>query len=118
MEFPIKYALREQSVSNTFTKRAYCIYILTLPFNLVKQNIKRILRSFRYKVSCATLLHSQNIFDPDGVKIHIGLKDSSVSITDKEGNNVKFSAYLVPEVRATLLDVESAFSRRLPHGKV
>jgi hypothetical protein len=59
--------------------------------------------------------HSQNICDPDGTKIHIGLEGSSVSVTDKEDNIVKFSAYLVPEVRATLLDIESAFSRELSH---
>ena len=62
--------------------------------------------------------HSQNIADPDGIKLHISLAGDTVSITDSKKRKVEFSAYLVPEVRSTLLDVESAFSRGLSHGKV
>jgi len=62
--------------------------------------------------------HSQRISDPDGVQLHISLAGSTVNITDAEGHNVKFPAFLVSELRATLLDVESAFSRGLSHAKV
>jgi hypothetical protein len=113
MSNPIKYALRQEGVSNTFTKRAYCTSIFTLPFNLVKQNVKKILCLFRNEVSCATLLHSQNICDPDGVKIHIGLEGSTVSVTDSKKSKVEFSAQLIPEVQGTLQDIEKKYYRGL-----
>jgi len=62
--------------------------------------------------------HSQQITNPDGVQVHIALEGSTVFITDKDGSTVKFSAYLVPEVRATLLDVEKEFGRRFSHAKI
>jgi len=98
MRPPIKYALLEQGVSETNTKRFYCNNIFTHSFNLVKQNIKRILRSFQ---SGATPHHFQEISDPDGAQAHITLEESVVSIVDKRGGTAQFSSYLVPEVRAT-----------------
>ena len=59
-----------------------------------------------------TILHSQEITTPDGVVLHITLNDRTVSITDKDGSTVKFSPYLVPELRASLLEVEKKFGRR------
>jgi len=119
MSTPKENALRQEGVNNTFTKRKYNTNIFTQFLHRVKQNLRRAIRSFFLNDAIgATPLHSQNICDPDGVKIHVALEGSTVSIADKEGNIVKFSAYLVPEVRATLLDVESAFSRGLSHGKV
>ncbi len=56
--------------------------------------------------------HSQNISDPDSVQVHITLEESVVSIVDKRGRTAQFSAYLVPEVRATLLEIEKKFGRR------
>ncbi len=82
-------------------------------FTTVKKRIKSILRSFSNdEMSVATPHHFQGISDPDGVKINVALNDKTVSVTDKEGNIVKFSAYLVPEVRATLLEIEKKFGRR------
>ena len=52
------------------------------------------------------LLHSQNITDPGGVQLHITLEDAMVSITDKDGSVIKFSAQLVPETIATFQDIE------------
>jgi len=89
------------------TKRSYHTNIFTHPFNLVKKKVKRILRSFQnYEVSGATLLHYQEISDPDGPQLRVKRIDSLVSISDSQGHKIKFSAYLVPELRATLLDVE------------
>ncbi len=64
------------------------------------------------------LEHSQKITDPDGVQLHITRNDRTVSIADKDGSTVKFSAYLVPELRSTLLDVEKEFGRGLSHAKI
>ena len=69
------------------------------------------------EMSVATPHHSQKISDPDGVKIHITLKNARVFIADKEGNKVEFSAHQVPEVRATLLDVEKKFWGGLSSGR-
>ena len=105
MRPPIKNAQRELGVSETDTKRVYCNSIVTVTSNLVKKKTR--------------LIHySQKICDPDGVVLKIVLEDATVSITDSKKRKVEFSAYLVPEVRSTLLDVESAFSRGLSHGKV
>ena len=101
----IKYAQRELGVSETDTKGVYCNSIVTVTSNLVKKKTPRI-------------HYSQKICDPDGVVLEIVLEDATVSITDSKKRKVEFSAYLVPEVRSTLLDVESAFSRGLSHGKV
>ena len=60
--------------------------------------------------------HSQEITTPDGVQIHITLEDAMVSITDKDGSFIKFSAQLVPEVIATFHDVEKKFFRGLSNA--
>jgi len=57
----------------------------------------------------ATVLFSQEISDPSGVKLRVILASKIVSITDETGNVVEFSAYLVPELRGSLLEVESKF---------
>jgi len=105
MRPPIKYAQRELGVSETDTKRVYCNSIVTVTSNLVKKKTRRI-------------HHSQKICDPDGVVLKIVLEDATVSITDKDGSTVKFSAYLVPELRSTLLDVEKEFGRGSSHAKI
>jgi len=112
MRPPIKYAQSELGVSNTATKRVYCTSIFTHLFNFVKQNIKRILRSFR---SGATPYHFQRISDIDGEQVNASLKGSVVSIVDKQGGTAQLSAYLVPELRATLLEIEKKFGRRFTH---
>lgn len=100
-----KYALQEQGAIDT--QRKYHTNIFIHLFNLVKKKIERIVRSFRnYEVSGATLLHYQEISDPDGPQLRVKRIDSLVSISDSQGHKIKFSAYLVPELRATLLDVE------------
>ena len=89
------------------TKRSYHTNIFTHPFNLVKKKVKRILRSFQnYEVSDATIRHFQEISDPDGIQLQVTRIDALASIVDAKGNKVRFSAYLVPELRAALLDVE------------
>jgi len=106
---PIKYALLEQGVSKTNATRFYNNNdnnnIFTHSFNLVKKKIKRILRG-------ATPRHFQGISDIDGEQAHITLEESVVSIVDKRGGTAQFSAYLVPEVRATLLEIEKKFGQR------
>ena len=62
------------------------------------------------------LKHSQRITDPDSVMLHIVLEGATVSITDKKGRIVQFSAQLVPEVLATLLDVEKIYYKGLSNG--
>ena len=99
MRHPIKYAQRELGVSETDTKRVYCNSIVTVTSNLVKKKTRRI-------------HHSQKICDPDGVVLKIVLEDAAVSITDKNRSTVKFSPYLVPELRASLLEVEEKFALR------
>ncbi len=99
MRPPIKYAQRELGVSETDTKRVYCNSIVTVTSNLVKNKTRRI-------------HHSQKICDPDGVVLKIVLEDATVSITDKNRSTVKFSPYLVPELRASLLEVEEKFALR------
>ncbi len=119
MRPPKENALRQEGVNNTFTKRKYNVNIFTQFLHRVKQNLRRAIRSFFLNDAIgATLLHSQNICDPDGVKIHIALEGATVSITDKEGSKVEFSAHLVPEVLGTLLDVEKKFWGGLSSGKV
>jgi len=59
------------------------------------------------------LLHSQKITGPGGAQLHITLEDAMVSIADKDGSVIKFSAQLVPEAIATFHDVEKTFWRRL-----
>jgi len=108
----IKYAQGELGVSNTATKRVYYTNIFTHFFNLVKQNIKRIMRSFR---SGATPDHFQGISDIDGEQVNATLKESVVSIVDKHGGTARFSAYLVPEMLATLLEIDKKFGRRFTH---
>ncbi len=89
------------------TKRSYHTNIFTHPFNLVKRKVKRILLSFRnYEVNGATPLHSQNICDPDGRQLQVTRIDALVSIVDAQGDMIRFSGYLIPELRAALLDVE------------
>ncbi len=105
MRPPIKYAQRELGVSETDTKGVYCNSIVTVTSNLVKKKTRRI-------------HYSQKICDPGGVQLHITRNDRTVFITDKDGSTVKFSAYLVPELRSTLLDVEKEFGRGLSHAKI
>jgi len=61
--------------------------------------------------------HHQEITDPDGVVLIVVLENAVVSMTDKKGHIVKFSAHLVPELRTTLLDVEKKFWGGLSSGK-
>jgi hypothetical protein len=105
MRPPIKYALGHEGVSETDTKRVYCNSIVTVTSNLVKKKTRRI-------------HHSQKICDPDGVVLKIVLEDATVSITDSKKRKVEFSAYLVPELRSTLLDVEKEFGRGSSHAKI
>ena len=46
MRPPIKYALRGQGVSNTFTKELYRTFIFAVTSKIVKQNYERFSRSF------------------------------------------------------------------------
>ncbi len=95
------------------TKHTYCNNIFTHSFNSVKKRIKRILRSFvDDEISGSTPYHFQRISDIDGEQVNATLKESIVSIVDKHGGTAQLSAYLVPELRATLLDVEKKFGRR------
>jgi len=105
MRPPIKYAQRELGVSETDTKRVYCNSIVTVTSNLVKKKTRLI-------------HHSQKICDPDGVVLEIVFEDATVSITDSKKRKVEFSAYLVPELRSTLLDVEKEFGRGSSHAKI
>jgi len=116
MRPPIKYALREEGVSETNTSKVYSTSILAVTSNYVKKKIEQIVRSFRNEANDATIHHSQRITDPDGVMLNIVLEGATVSITDKEGRKVKFSAQLVPEVLGTLLDVEKIYYRGLSNG--
>ena len=84
---------------------------------LIKSRYKRIsllCTSYirNYRENDATLHHSQKISDLDGVQVNATLKGSVVFIVDKHGGTAQFSAYLVPEVRATLLEIEKKFGRR------
>jgi len=116
MRPPIKYALLEQGVSKTNTKRLYSNNIFTHSFNSVKKRIKRILRSFLDdEMSGATPYHFQRISDIDGEQFNASLKESVVSIVDKHGGTARFSAYLVPEMLATLLEIDKKFGRRFTH---
>jgi len=105
MRHPIKNAQRELGVSETDTKGVYCNSIVTVTSNLVKKKTRLI-------------QHSQKICDPDGVVLEIVLEDATVSITDSKKRKVEFSAYLVPELRSTLLDVEKEFGRGSSHAKI
>ena len=66
----------------------------------------------------ATIQFSQEIYDPDGIQLHITLESLIVNITDPKGNTIKFSAYLVPELRASLLEVEGKFWRGLSREQI
>jgi len=94
------------------TKEHYCASILADVSNFVKKRIKRILRSFQ---SGATPYHFQRISDIDGEQVNASLKGSVVSIVDKQGGTAQLPAYLVPELRATLLEIEKKFGRRFTH---
>jgi len=134
MRPPIKYALGHEGVSETDTKRVYCNSIVTVTSNLVKKKTRRIHHSQKTKrVYCNSIVtvtsnlvkkktrrihHSQKICDPDGVVLKIVLEDATVSITDSKKRKVEFSAYLVPELRSTLLDVEKEFGRGSSHAKI
>jgi len=85
-----------------------------------KENSNRILAdsATRVKKKTPQIYHSQEITDPDGVVLSIVLKNATVSITDKNGNTISFSTYLVPELRSTLLDIEKEFGRGLSHEQV
>ena len=110
MTTPKENALRQQGENNT--KRINYIGILADVSKLVKKKVKRIVRSFRKNgASSATIQFSQEITTPDGVALHVALNDKTVSLADKNGNIVEFSAYLVPELRASLLEVEGKFGR-------
>ena len=113
MTTPKENALRQEGVNNTFTKRKYNTNIFTQFLHRVKQNLRRTIRSFRKNDAIgATIQFSQEITTPDGVALHVALDPPRVFIADKDGNIVKFSAYLVPELRASLLEVEKKFGRR------
>jgi len=73
----------------------------------VKQILRRTIR--KENPTGATIQFSQEICDPSGVKLRVALVPPRVFITDENGNVVEFSAYLVPELRASLLEVESKF---------
>ena len=119
MRPPIKYALRQEGISETNTSKVYSNNIFTHSFNLVKKKIEQIVRSFRKnETSVATLLHYQEISDPDGPQLRVKRIDSLVSISDSQGHKIKFSAYLVPELRATLLDAERIHKGGPFNGKV
>ncbi len=105
MRPPIKYALRHEGISNTESTKESYSNILTHSFNLVKRIIKRVLRG-------APPHHFQRISDIDGEQANASLKGSVVSIVDKHGGTAQLSAYLVPELRATLLEIEKKFGRR------
>lgn len=60
--------------------------------------------------------HSQKIVDPNSVQLHIMLKGGAVSITDKDGMTVKFSAQLTPEVLGVLQEIEKKYYRSLSGG--
>ncbi len=112
----IKYALRQEGISGTNTKAVYCSNIFTHPLNFVKQKIKQILRSFlNDEMSGATPRHFQGISDIDGEQFNASLKESVVSIVDKHGGTARFSAYLIPEMLATLLEIDKKFGRRFTH---
>jgi len=112
----IKYALRQEDISETNTKAVYYNDIFTHPLNFVKQKIKQILRSFlNDEMSGATPHHFQRISDIDGEQVNATLKESIVSIVDKHGGTARFSAYLVPEMLATLLEIDKKFGRRFAH---
>ncbi len=108
MRPPIKYALGHEGVSNTDTKEVYYTNIFTHYIDLVKRYIKRVLRG-------ATPHHFQEISDIDGEQVNATLKESIVSIVDKHGGTARFSAYLVPEMLATLLEIDKKFGRRFTH---
>lgn len=95
-----------ETTAQSKTKRSYYINILTHSFNLVKKKVKQIVRSFRNEVSNATIRHFQEISDPDGRQLQVTRIDALVSIVDAKGNMVRFSGYLVPELREGLLAVE------------
>ena len=109
------YALQEQGASDT--KRKYHTNIFTHSFNLVKKYCNRIsllCSSYiqKHRENGAKPHHFQRISDPDGEQVHVTLEESVLSIVDKRGGTAQLSAYLVPELRATLLDVEKEFGRR------
>ena len=120
MRPPIKYALQEQGVGHTSdTKESYG-NILTHLFNFVKKRLNQISLFCTYYIqkrskSSATIQFSQEICDPDGVVLHVTLAPPRVFIVDKDGSTVKFSPYMVPELRASLLEVEKKFGRRFSH---
>ncbi len=73
---------------------------------IVKLYLRRIIQQ-----AAATVLFSQAISDPSGVKLRVIFTSKIVFITDETGNVVEFSAYLVPELRGSLLEVEAKFGR-------
>ena len=75
----------------------------------VKQILRRTIR--KNDPIGATIQFSQEICDPTGVKISVALAPPRVFITDENRNVVEFSAYLVPELRGSLLEVEEKFGR-------
>ena len=93
------------------TKELYHINIFTHPFGEVKKYCNRIsllCSSYiqKYRERGATLDHYHEISDPDGVQLQVTRTDKFVSIVDAEGNTIRFSGYLVPELREALLAVE------------
>lgn len=68
--------------------------------------------------SGATIQFSQDICDSYDIQLRITLEGSAVNITDPNGNTIKFLAYLVPELRASLLEVEGKFWEGLSHGQI
>jgi len=81
-------------------------------WGLVKLYRGRVLQSFRKNEAIvAPIQFSQEICDPTGIKLRVILAPPIVFITDKNGSVVEFSAYLVPELRASLLEVEAKFGR-------
>jgi hypothetical protein len=57
-------------------------------------------------------IYSSDIFQPVSV-LTFHLKDSTVSITDKCGGAISFSAQLTPEVVGTLQDIERNYFKEL-----
>jgi len=106
MQSQIGRALWTEGSGNTKYKYKNSKTKLTRFRGLVKLYLRRIIQQ-----AAATVLFSQEISDPSGVKLRVILASKIVSITDETGNVVEFSAYLVPELRGSLLEVESKFGR-------
>ena len=108
MQSQIGRALWREGSGNTKHKNSKAKF--TRFRGLVKLYRGRVLQSFgKNEAIGAPIQFSQEICDPSGVKLRVILAPPKVFITDKNGNVVEFSAYLVPELRASLLEVESKF---------